>query len=219
MFNYNFVLVILCLMLSIYAFAEGQSSFKQPFFKQAKSIVMADKLAVALGAMDEGAHLVYNYEDAVKLAGHSCLAVSSAYRLTQIALERLFSNEIPVRGEIEVMFMGGVDYKVNGPISQVVTLITGAAAENGFKGFSEKKFRRYNLLHFDKTRLPPAGATCSVIFSRIDNGKSVEVSFTNNTIPKKSDMQEMVRVVLFGKVEEMFVINNLLGKNAASMLP
>jgi hypothetical protein len=129
--------------------AEGQSRFSKDFFSQIAPITMTDNLAV-------------------------CLAVSGAYRLTQIALKSLYGEQIPVRGEIEVTFRGAVDDKVNGPISQVVTYITGAAAENGFKGFGGKKFRRYNLLRFDKKSTPPAGALCSVHFKRVDTGKSVD---------------------------------------------
>ncbi len=186
--------------------AEGQSRFSKDFFSQVAPITMTDNLAVTLGAVEKGAVFVYNYEDAVKLAGHSCLAVSGAYRLTQIALKSLYGEQIPVRGEIEVTFRGAVDDKVNGPISQVVTYITGAAAENGFKGFGGKKFRRYNLLRFDKKSTPPAGALCSVHFKRVDTGKSVEVTYTNSMLPPLPDMQEKVRIVLMDEVKNMFVI-------------
>ena len=186
--------------------AEGQSKFSKDFFRQVAPIAMEDKLAVALGAVDKGSVFVYNYEDAVKLAGHSCLAVSGAYRLTQIALKKLYMEQTPVRGELEVIFKGGVDYKINGPISQVVTLITGAAAENGFKGFRGEKFKRYNLLRFDKNNTPPAGAVCSVIFKRIDTGRTVEITYTNSMLPSLPDMQEMVQLVLLGEVDNMFKI-------------
>jgi len=186
--------------------AEGQSKFSIDFFSQVAPITMTDDLAVTLGAMEKGAVFVYNYEDAVKLAGHSCLAVSGAYRLTQIALKSLYGEQIPVRGEIEVTFRGAVDDKVNGPISQVVSYITGAAAENGFKGFGGKKFRRYNLLRFDKKSTPPAGALCSVHFKRVDTGKSVEVTYSNSMLPPLPDMQEKVRIVLMDEVKNMFVI-------------
>ena len=188
--------------------AEGQSKYSQAFFKKAAPIKMEDKLAAALGGVDKGAVFVYTYEDAVKLAGHSCLAISGAYRLTQIALQRLYGEQTPVRGELEVTFKGGVDDKINGPISQIVTYITGAAAENGFKGFSGKKFRRYNLLRFEKNSPPPTGAVCSVIFKRIDTGKTVEITYVNSMIPASPDMQERVRIVLLSDVENMFVVTD-----------
>jgi hypothetical protein len=206
-YGINFIIFSCFILLSFEnVMAEGQSKFSKDFFRQVTPIVMEDKLAVALGAIDKGAVFVYNYEDAVKLAGHSCLAVSGAYRLTQIALKKLYLEHTPVRGELEVIFKGGVDYKINGPISQVVTLITGAAAENGFKGFRGEKFKRYNLLRFDTNHTPPAGAVCSVIFKRIDTGRAVEITYTNSMLPSLPDMQEMVRLVLLGQVDNMFKI-------------
>jgi hypothetical protein len=197
----------LLLLLSLEnVLAEGQSTFSQGFFRGVEPIMMEDKLAANLGAVDKGSVFIYNYEDAVKLAGHSCLAVSGAYRLTQIALKRLYGEETPVRGEIEVTFGGDVEYKINGPISQVVTLITGAAGENGFKGFGGKKFRRYNLLRFDKNSPPPAGVVCSVILKRVDTGRSINITYAKNMLPSLPDMQEMVKIVLLGEMKNMFVI-------------
>ena len=189
------------------AMAEGQSSkFIPKFFSQATPIFMEDKLAATLGAVEKGAVFSYNYEDVVKLAGHSCLAVSGAYRLTQIALKKLYGEQTPIRGEIEVTFRGRVDAKVNGPISQVVTLITGAAAENGFNGFGGKKFRRSGLLSFDESSAISPGAICSVVFKRLDTGRTVEITYTNSMLPSLPNMQEMVRIVLLDEVKNMFVL-------------
>ena len=202
-----FVIFSWLMLFSVnHVMAEGQSKFSQDFFKQVAPITMADNLAVALGAVDKGESFVYNYEDAVKLAGHSCLAVSGAYRVTQIALQRLYGEQTPVRGEIEVTFRGAVDHKINGPMSQVVTLITGAAADNGFKGFNGVKFRRYGLLKFDKENNPPTGAICSVIFKRLDTGRSIEITYRNNMLPARPDMQDKVEMVLLQDIKNMFVV-------------
>ena len=197
---------LLSLIFSGTVCAEGQSRFKPDFFSQVAPISMEDKLAATLGAVEPGGVFVYNYEDAVKMAGHSCLAVAGGYRLTRIALKKLYGKQTPVRGEIEVVFKKGVDYKVNGPISQVVTLITGAATDTGFKGFKGGKFKRHNLLRFDQSGTIPAGALCSVIFKRLDTGKSVEITYSNSMVPPLPDMQEKVRIVLLDEVENMFVI-------------
>jgi hypothetical protein len=210
--------------------AEGQTKFNIDFLDQVEQIKMKDPLAVALGAMDKEEPFVYGYEDAVKTAGHSCPAVSGAYRLTLIALKHLHGDEIPVRGNIKVTFRGDIGYKVNGPISQVVTLITGAAGESGFHGLGGGKFNRYNLLTFDENSEAPAGAVCSAIFERIDNGKSVEVSYNNSMLPANPKMGELmplsvsgtgtdeqikefgklwherIKVVLTGNMEGMFVV-------------
>ena len=178
--------------------AEGQTKFNKGFFDQVEPIKMKDPLAVALGAMDKDEPFVYRYEDAVKMAGHSCLAVSGAYRLTQTALKHLYGDEIPTRGEIKVTFKGSVEYRVNGPISQVVTFITGAAAENGFHGLGGGRFNRNNLLKFDESNQPPATAICAAIFERIDNGKSVDVTYTNNMLPGNPKMADLMPLAVSG---------------------
>ncbi len=178
--------------------SEGQTKFNKDFFDQVEPIKMKDPLAVALGAMDNDEPFVYRYEDAVKMAGHSCLAVSGAYRLTQTALKHLYGDEIPTRGGVKVTFKGGVEYRVNGPISQVVTFITGAAAENGFHGLGGGRYNRHNLLAFDENSKPPATAICSAIFQRIDNGKSVEVTYTNNMLPGNPKMADLMPLAVSG---------------------
>lgn len=228
-----FSLLFLALICGGNIFAEGQSNFNKEFFKQIVPIKMKEPFAIALGAMDKGETFVYTYEDAVKMAGHSCLAVSGAYRLTQIALNHLYGDEIPLRGGITVTFKGSVEDRVNGPISQVVTFITGAAAENGFHGFGGGKYKRRDLLKFDVNGKPPKGAICSAIFKRNDNGKAVEVTYSKHMLPnnprigdlmplaisgKGTDEQikefgniwhEMIRMVLMDDIEGMFVVNEI----------
>lgn len=76
----------------------------------------------------------YNYEEAVKLAGHSCGATSSAWEITKRALEILYPDETPVRGNIEVYAPGAEDEWNIGVIGEVITFITGAAPHTGFSG-------------------------------------------------------------------------------------
>ena len=196
-------------LISIIVFAlvddvrtEGGKKMNKRFYDEVESIKMRDPFAVALGVLTKDDVFTYKYEDAVKLAGHSCLAVSGAYRLTQIALKQIYGDEIPVRGEIEVTFKGSVGHGANGPISQVVTLITGAAADNGFHGFGGKKFKRSNLLKFEKNILPPVGVICSVTFQRIDTGKSVEIIYRNDMLPANPKMAELMPLAITGTGSE-----------------
>ena len=69
-----------------------QTKFNKSFFDKVETIKMKDPLAIALGAMDKNEAFVFTYTDAVKLAGHSCPAVSGAYKLTQVALKSLYNN-------------------------------------------------------------------------------------------------------------------------------
>ncbi|TVL99437.1 MAG: hypothetical protein CV087_18135 [Candidatus Brocadia sp. WS118] len=164
---------------------------------------MKDPLAVVLGAMDKEDVFTFTYADAVKFAGHSCPAVAGAYKSTQLALKVLYADEVPLRGNIKVVFKGGVDYKVNGPISQVATFITGAASESGFKGFGAAgKYGRYNLMSFDKEHTPDPKATCSMTFQRVDSGKKIEVTYCVESAPANERMDKLMPLVLSGKVSE-----------------
>jgi hypothetical protein len=67
-------------------------------------------LSYALGSQKQGSPFVFNYTDAVKLAGHSCPAVSGAFKLTQKALKALYGEETPVRGGVRVLIKGGPEH-------------------------------------------------------------------------------------------------------------
>ncbi len=197
------VFITYCVGVQKYICAEGQTKYSKDFFDTAEPIKMKDPLAVVLGAMDKGEVFAFTYADAVKLAGHSCPAVAGAYKSTQLALKALYADEVPVRGNIKVVFRGGIDYKVNGPISQVVTFITGAAAESGFKGFGNAgKYGRYNLMTFDKGCTPDPKASCSLSFQRVDSGKKVEVTYCVESVPANERMDKLMPLVLSGKASD-----------------
>lgn len=176
-----------------------QTKFNKSFFDKVEPIRMKDPLAIALGAMDKNEAFVFTYTDAIKLAGHSCPAVSGAYKLTQLALKSLYGSETPVRGQVRVTFKGGVGDKVNGPISQVVMLITGASGESGFKGLGGGRYNRHNLLSFDKSQEADEDAVCTVIFERMDTGKKIEISYSNYMLPANPKMGELMPLAVTGK--------------------
>lgn len=196
-------LAIIGIAIQGYSFAEGQTKYSKDLFDSVAPIKMKDPLAVTLGAMSRGENFLFTYADAVKLAGHSCPAVAGAYKSTQMALKSLYGEEIPVRGNIKVTFKGGVDYKVNGPISQVVTLITGASGETGFKGLGPAgKYGRYNLMTFDSGQLPDPKAICSLIFQRTDTSKKVEITYYIEPLPANERMDKLMPLVISGKASE-----------------
>ncbi|BBO17013.1 conserved hypothetical protein [Candidatus Brocadia pituitae] len=181
-------------------YAEGQTKYSKDFFDKSESIKVKDPLASMLGAMDKDDVFVYTYADAVKFAGHSCPAVAGAYKSTQMALKALYGDEIPVRGNIKVTFKGDIDYKVNGPISQIVTMITGAAAESGFKGFGPAgKHERRNLMTFDNNHAPDPLAICDITFQRSDTGKRVEIMYCVERVSGNERMDKLMSLVLSGK--------------------
>jgi hypothetical protein len=140
------------------------------FFDQAPRITTFDPLAQFLGVSEDG-ELEYTYLDAVKLAGHSCPTVASAYLMAVRGLAALYPDDLPVRGAIQVSFQAARDEGVTGVIANVIGLITGAAGEEGFKGLGGR-FHRDQLLRFrapigGEVRLATADRAVDV---RIDPG-------------------------------------------------
>jgi hypothetical protein len=62
--------------------------------------------------------------------------VASAYWMTLKALEFLYPTSLPQRGNIRADFRADRLSGVTGVISSVVTLLTGATHDTGFKGLA-----------------------------------------------------------------------------------
>jgi len=137
------------------------------FFGRVPSIRVHDALAEFLGAA-EGGRLEYSYADAVKLTGHSCPTVAAAYAATLEALASLYPGEMPERGAITLELRGRADQGVTGVVASVAGLITGAAAEGGFKGIAGR-FERRGLMRFG------ASIGADLRFTRLDTAASREV--------------------------------------------
>ncbi|MBT2143805.1 MULTISPECIES: FmdE family protein [unclassified Rhodanobacter] len=159
------------------------------FYEQAPRIRMRDPLAAFLGAAEDGL-LEYAYTDAVRLAGHSCPTVAGAWLMARTALRALYPDEPAERGGIAVRMPAAEDEGVTGVIAQVLTLITGAAAGNGFHGIGGR-FVRQSLLGFSAT----SGAT-AVQFSRRDNGAAVAVELDLATVPSAPNLRELMVAAL-----------------------
>jgi formylmethanofuran dehydrogenase subunit E len=151
------------------------------FFARVPTITVRDKLAEFLGAAVHGT-MTYRYEDAVRLAGHSCPTVAGAYLMVLNGLRALYGDELPVRGEIEVFMADARDSGANGVVATVVQLLTGAAAETGFHGIGGQ-FSRRDLLKFDQ---PVAG---TFALRRMDTGKAVQVSLNAAIVPWTDEMR------------------------------
>lgn len=158
------------------------------FFDAVPAIRVADPLAEMLGAADGGL-IEYRYVDAVKLAGHSCPTVAGAWLMTRVALARLYPGQTPRRGEIRVELRQGVDEGVAGVIASVAGLVTGAAGEGGFKGLAGR-FARQGLLRFG---VPMRG---EIRFTRLDNGRSVELSHRPQVVPRPAGLSGQMRDAL-----------------------
>ena len=124
----------------------------------------------------------YTYENAVKLAGHSCGATTGAWTITRKALEVLYPDgEIPVRGQIAVEAPGAEDEWFVGGFGDVITFVTGASPHTGFIGaeFGQTNdlfVRQNKMVYTDEPtkQLPPMREW---IFTRLDTGTRVGVKF------------------------------------------
>lgn len=159
------------------------------FYDQAPRIRMRDPLAELLGA-SEGGLLEYSYLDAVRLAGHSCPTVATAYLVARAAMLALFPDGPAVRGEIEVHMPAPETEGTQGVIAQILTLVTGAAAANGFHGIGGR-FARQHLLRYS------AGSETGAIgFRRRDNGAAVSVEFDLSAIPAPSNLRNLLAAAI-----------------------
>jgi hypothetical protein len=160
------------------------------FYDQVPAITMYDPLARFLAAA-EGGFFDYRYVDAVKAAGHSCPTVASAWLMTARALDALYPKDVPERGAIRVEFGAERTSGVTGVIANVVSLITGATQDTGFKGLGGR-FDRRNLLFFH------AEVREEIRFSRVDSGAAVDVSANLNRVAGDPRMRELLGLCIGG---------------------
>lgn len=161
------------------------------YFDQLPLIKLYDPLAELLGACKEG-YIEFSYLDVVKSAGHSCPSVAGAYLICLYGLKELYKEQLPTRGDIEVSFAGRVQEGALGVMANVVTQITGAAGEGGFKGLSNR-YSRDNLLSFQ------APIEADVKFTSRAQNRSVFVSYTPNKVLSDPKQQELMLKILSQK--------------------
>jgi len=146
------------------------------FFAAAPIIRMRDPLADMLGAAADGI-IDYRYADAVRLAGHSCPTVASAFLMTRRALAALYPDALPARGEIRVDLAEAHDAGVAGVIASVASQVTGATADSGFRGLGGR-FNRRDKLFFGQPLVRG-----DLRFTRLDSGAAVEVAADLARVP------------------------------------
>lgn len=150
------------------------------FFDAAPRITVRDPLARFLGAAEDGV-IEYTYTDTVKLAGHSCKTVASAYLMTRAAMRALYPNAVPERGGIRVELRGDRLEGVTGVVANVASFLTGATHDTGFKGIGGY-FDRRNLLFFG-VDIPG-----QIRFTRVDTGAAAHVSARLDRVPSDPRM-------------------------------
>ena len=158
------------------------------FFDDVPTISLFDPLAQVLGAFDDGV-IEIGYPEVVRAAGHSCPTVASAYVMTLKALEILYPEGLPVRGDIEVEFSQDIDEGTAGVVGAVATQITGAAGPGGFKGIAGN-FGRNNLMQFGQA----IGHAAK--FTRKDTGRAVTVDINPNVVPPAPQTMPLLQKIL-----------------------
>lgn len=161
------------------------------FFDDIPHLVLTDPLARFLGVSDNGI-VDFSYLDAVKLAGHSCPTVASAYWMTYLALKALYEDRLPERGAIRVEFREALESGVTGVIANVVSMLTGANGDGGFKGLSGH-FERRRLLSFN------ANVPLDIRFWRTDNHSSVDVAAHLQHVAASPEMPRLMQLCLNGQ--------------------
>lgn len=155
------------------------------FYSHAPRLLVRDPLAELLGAADDGL-IEYGYADAVRLAGHSCPTVAGAYLMACAGLRALYPESLPERGGVGVT-MGAAEVEgTTGVVAQVFTLITGAAANNGFHGIGGQH-ARHNLLRYGG-----GDRSCIASFRRADNGDTVYLSMDLSSVSPAPQLRELM---------------------------
>ncbi len=163
------------------------------FIEKLPTIKFIDRLGALLTGNSDPEPVEYHFKDVVKQSGHACPTIAGAYGIVYEAMESLYPNgEIPVRGEIRVDCPETQTSGSMGPLSQAISYLTGACAENGFNGLAGR-FQRSGLLRFTGE---PSGTPFR--FTRVDTNKSVEVYYHSNKIPGDPAMGMLMQKVISG---------------------
>lgn len=173
----------------------------QSMFPESPTLHLYDPLGDMLGAGD-GLY-DYTFDDVVKLSGHACPTVAGAFLVTKRAIRVLYEHDTAQRGDMQVTVHGAQDEGSNGPFSQVITLLTGAAADNGFHGLGGHQIRQ-GLLKFDTSGEKPQ---LCYTFTRISNRHSITLAYDASSIEASPTMGEDMQALLSGQADETILKN------------
>lgn len=166
------------------------------FHTQAPTILMEEPLARVLGVAPDGL-VEYRYDDAVRVAGHSCPTVAGTWLMLWRGLSALWPEGTPVRGGVTVHFANGQEDGVTGVMGSVASLVTGAAGSGGFHGLMGRWPRR-DLLSFDD----PAAEGGVMVIRRSDTGAGVRVKMNPMAVPGSPETMVLLERVLSDAANE-----------------
>jgi len=170
-------------------------AWEQEYIREVPPIMMVDPYFQIFGQSQVA--VPYTYENAVKLAGHSCGATMGAWMIARKALEVLYPNgEIPVRGQIAVQAPGAEDEWYVGVFGEVITFIIGAEF-----GQTNDVFVRQNKMTYPDEPTGTLPPKMEWIFTRLDTGAKVGVNFNLAVITPLAtpERQEMGKKMATGE--------------------
>jgi formylmethanofuran dehydrogenase subunit E len=167
------VIALSAISTSVYS---GTANPWPGFYSQAPEIRIIDPMAVVAGSMPEGANIItIKLTDLAVYSGHICPSMAAGYMLTKKAMNALYPNSIPQRGQIRVSAMAPTD------LMDVASYITGARA---FYGRDE--INAYDLV-VDPSLKPKQRGQYVMVFQRKDTGKTVKAVYDKfKLIPEKN---------------------------------
>jgi len=182
------------------------------YFDDVPRLRVRDPLARLLGCAEDGV-FEYGFADAVKLAGHSCATVASAYWLTWLALEHLYPDGLPQRGGIKVEFRDDARSGSNGVVATVVQMLTGAAGGSGFKGLGGR-FSRAGLIRSKPDLI------LALRFTRLDTNAAVDVGVDTSPLAGQPELDNLLALVSSGKAtpEQEQALGELWQERVCSLL-
>lgn len=165
------------------------------FFAQAPTLRLHDPLARFLGTCDDGC-LDFTFIDVARLAGHACPTVGAAFLMTRRALQALYGDQLPVRGEIAVALGAAEEQGTTGVTGMVAGYLTGAAGNGGFAGLAGR-FSRRQRLQFGQPL-----ASGLLRFRRLDTGDTVEVGADLARLPADPRLPALLAASLKTTVDD-----------------
>lgn len=182
------------------------------FFDEVPRLTVQDPLARTFGCAQDGI-LEYGFADAVRLTGHACPTVATAYWLTCLALEHLYPGALPQRGGVKVEFRDDARAGSTGVMATVVQMLTGASGSSGFKGIAGR-FARAGLIRTRPDLLD------LLRFTRLDNGDAVDVGVDMAQVPADPAIEPLFKRWTDGKAsaEEEAELGRLWLQRVRSLL-
>jgi hypothetical protein len=158
------------------------------FYNEIPSIKFFEPLSDVLGSSSNGV-VEFSFKDAVKIAGHGCPTVGGAYLMVFYGIKKLYGDEVPVRGNIEIHISDPIDSGSTGVVGMVAGSIVGAAEKGGFKGLGGQ-FSRNNSLFFN------ASFDGDMKLRRKDNGQTVIMEYHPEIVSGNPEMGIYLKKVL-----------------------